>query len=49
MHQHLEAKNLSPKELLTFDGHLSCQPEFIENFKIMVHLKTTFNGTIRME
>ena len=49
MHQHLEAKNLPPIELLTFDGNPSCWPEFIENFKIMVHLKTTFNDTIRME
>ena len=49
MHQHLEAKNLPPIELLTFDGNPSYWPEFIENFKIMVHLKTTFNDTIRME
>ena len=49
VHQHLEAKNLPPIELLTFDGNPSCWPEFIENFKIMVHLKTTFNDTIRME
>ena len=34
---------------MTFDGNPSCWPEFIENFKIMVHLKTTFNDTIRME
>ena len=49
VHQHLEAQNLPPIELLTFDGNPSCWPEFIENFKIMVHLKTTFNNTIRME
>ena len=49
VHQHLEAKNLPPIELLTFDGNPTCWPEFIENFKIMVHLKTTFNNTIRME
>ena len=49
VHQHLEAKNLPPIELLTFDGNPTCWPEFIENFKIMVHLKTTFNDTIRME
>ena len=49
MHQHIEAKNLSPIELLTFDRNPNCCPEFIENFKIMVHLKTTFNNTIRME
>ena len=49
MHQHLEAKNVSPIELLTFDGNPSCWPEFIENFKIMVHLKTTLNDTIPME
>ena len=46
VHQHLEAKNFPPIELLTFDGNRSCWPEFIENFKIMVHLKTTFNDTI---
>ena len=39
IHQHLEAKNLPPIELLTFDGNPSCWPKFIENFKIMVHLK----------
>ena len=49
MHQHLEAQNLPPIELLTFDRNPSCWPEFIENFKIMVHLKTTFNDTIQME
>ena len=49
VHQHLEAKNLPPIELLTFDGNPSCRPEFIENFKIMVDLKTTFNDTIRIE
>ena len=49
MHQHLDAKNLSPIEQLTFDGNPSCWPEFLENFTIMVHLKTTFNDTIRME
>ena len=49
VHQHLAAKNLPPIELLTFDGNPSCWPEFIENFKIRVHLKTTFNDTIRME
>ena len=47
MHQHIEAKDLPP--LLAFDGNPSCWPEFTENFKIMVHLKTTFNDTIRME
>ena len=49
MHQHLEVKSLSPIELLTFDGNPSCLTEFIESFKIKVHLKTTFNDTIRME
>ena len=49
VHQHLEAKNLPPIELLTFDGNPSCWSEFIENFKIMVHIKTTFNDTIQME
>ena len=49
MYQHLEAKNSPRIELLTFDGNPSCWPEFIENFKIMFHLKTTFNNTIRME
>ena len=49
VHQHLEAKNLPPVELLTSDGNPSCWPEFTENFKIMVHLRTTFNDTIRME
>ena len=49
VHQHLEAKSLSPIELLTFDGNPSCWPEFTESFKIKVHLKTTFNDTIRME
>ena len=49
MHQHLEEENVTPIELLKFDGNPSCWPEFIENFKIMVHLKTTFNDTIRMK
>ena len=49
MHQHLEEENVTPIELLKFDGNPSCRPEFIENFKIMVHLKTTFNDTIRMK
>ena len=49
VYQHLEAKNLPPIELLTFDGNPSCWPEFIEIFKIMVHLKTTLNDTVRME
>ena len=49
VHQHLEAKNLPPIELLTFDGNASYWPEFIENFKTMVHLKTTFSDTIRMK
>ena len=49
VYQHLEAKNLPPIELLTFDGNPSCWPEFIEISKIMVHLKTTLNDTVRME
>ena len=49
VHQDLEAKNLPPIELLTFHGNPSCWSEFIENFNIMVHLKATFNETIRME
>ena len=47
VNQHIEAKDLP--SLLTFDGNPSCWPKFTENFKIMVHLKTTFNDTIRME
>ena len=47
VNQHIEAKDLPP--LLTFDENPSCWPKFTENFKIMVHLKTTFNDTIRME
>ena len=30
-------------ELVTFDGNQSCLPQFIKNFKIMTHLKTTFS------
>ena len=49
VHQQLEARNLPPIELLTFDGNPGCWPEFIENFKIMIHCKSTFNNTIRLE
>ena len=49
VHQQLEARNLPPIELLTFDGNPGCWPEFIENFRIMIHCKSTFNDTIRLE
>ena len=49
MNQHLEAKNVPPIELSTFDENPTCGPRFIENFKIMVHFKTTFHDAIRME
>lgn len=49
VHQQLETRNLPPIDLLTFDGNPGCWPEFIENFKIMIHCKITFNDTIRLE
>ena len=49
MYKHLEAKNAPPLELLTSDGNRSCWPEFIENFKIMIHLRRTFSDNILME
>ena len=49
VHQQLEARNLPPIELLTFDGNPGSWSEFIENFKIMIHCKSTFNDTIRLE
>lgn len=35
--------------MISFDGSPSQWPEFIENFKTRIHLKQTFNDSIRMQ
>jgi len=49
LQQELEGRNLPPIMPLSFDGNASDWPEFIENFKVLVHSKSTFNDTIRMQ
>ena len=47
--QEIESRHLPPVHLKTFSGDLSQWPEFIENFKTLVHTKPTLNDTMRME
>ena len=44
-----ESRNLPAIELQRFDGTPAKWPEFIENFKIRVHNKLTFDDNTRME
>ncbi|XP_066916601.1 uncharacterized protein [Clytia hemisphaerica] len=44
-----ESRHLPPIELKRFDGSSLQWPEFIQNFKSRIHLKSSFNDTIRME
>ena len=45
----LESRNLTPMELLRFNGSPSHWPEFIQSFKERVHMKRTFSDGLRME
>ena len=45
----IESRSLEPIDVLRFDGDCSKWPEFIENFKTRVHMKVTFNDSMRME
>ena len=45
----LESRNLSPMELLSFNGNPSHWPEFILCFKGRVHMERTFSDNLRME
>jgi len=44
-----ESRHLPPINLKRFDGNSLHWPEFIQNFKVRIHSKTSFNDTIRME
>ena len=43
LNQELESKQLPPIELRSFTGNPIYWPEFIENFKFCVHLKSTIS------
>ena len=45
----LESRNLSPMDLLSFNGNPSHWPEFILCFKGRVHVERTFSDSLRME
>ena len=45
----IESRSLPPIDILRFDGDPSKWAEFINNFKTRVHVKVTFNGSMRME
>ena len=45
----IESRSLPPIDILRFDGDPSKWPEFIDNFKTRVHMKVTFNDSMRME
>ena len=47
--QDYETRNLPPIELRRFSGNPCEWPEFIENFRTRVHLKSTFDDNLRME
>ena len=47
--QDYEAQNLASIELRHFNGNPCEWPEFIENFRTRVHLKSTFDDKLRME
>ena len=49
MKQEYETRTLPPIELRQFSGYPVDWPEFIENFRSRVHLKTTFDDNLRME
>ena len=45
----IDFRSLPPIDILRFDGDPSKWPGFINNFKTRVHMKVTFNGSMRME
>ena len=49
MQKDIESRSLPPIDILRFDGDPSKWPEFIDNFKTRVHMKVTFNDSMRME
>ena len=49
MQKDIESRSLPPIDVLRFDGEPSKWPEFIDNFKTRVHMKVTFNDSMRME
>ena len=49
MRQELEARHLIPMNLTCFDGNTMQRPEFVQNFKVRIHLKKLFTNNIRMQ
>ena len=49
MKQEYVTRTLPPIKLRRFSGNPADWPEFIENFRSRVHLKTTFHDNLRME
>ena len=49
LRQELEARHLIPMNLTCFDGNKMQQPEFVQNFKVRIHLKKLFTDNIRMQ
>ena len=49
MQKDIESHSLPPIYVLRFDGDPSKWPEFIDNLKTRVHMKVTFNYSMRME
>ena len=49
MKKDFESRSTPAIDVLRFDCDPSKWPEFIDNFKTRVHMKVTFNDSIRME